>query len=334
MLGKEQRVVILKMQTIQFFSFLFTCLIGFAGLIYAEILYKLHNMPRKYKELSVYYLIVFSFIVSLFSLFSLIEYCYFHRGALGSGWSPVEKTIEIVLHTAIIFSWLLYVREVTEQNEGLLKKLSNLWMCIYSVVMVILNSFCLDNHYHTNSQLIPVIDGVFIIVAIVAISIIIIYEIKTAISFIPKNVKYFIIIESILIITNFAWNNLYTIQLVYQRYIFDDFYSFGDLDFTSLLLLAIICISTIDIRNSVISCLKKHNNTEPGELIELDSIRKIYSLTPRETEVLELLIKDVSYYEICSELNVTINTVKKHVNNLYRKADVTSKSELIKKFHL
>lgn len=325
------RVVMSKMKTIQFFSFLFTCLVGLAGLTYAETLY---NTSKKYKELSVRYLIIFSIIVNLFCFFLFVEYSCFHRSALGTGWTPAEKSTEIALHMAILFSWLLYVREVTNKNSGLLKKISNIWMYIYTIVLIILNAFFLDNHYHTNSKLIPIIDATSIMLAIVTMSIfIIIYATRTALCSIPKSIKYFIIIESILIIINFAWNNLYTIQLVYRRYIFGDFYNFGDLDFTAPLLLAIICLSILAIRNSVISCLKRHIDTEPAKQIEVNRIRIAYALTPRETEVLELLIKDVSYYEICSELNVTINTVKKHVTNLYRKVDVTSKSELFRKFH-
>lgn len=319
------------MNTIQFLSFLLTCIIGFAGLAYAEML---HNRNRNYKKLSVRYLIIFSIIVSLFSLFSLIEYYYFHRSALGTGWFPIEKSMEIVLHSAILFSWLFYVREVTGQNGGLLKKLSNIWMYIYTIVMIILNAFCLDNYYHTNSKWVPIIDAAFVILAIAIVStMLIIYETRAAFSSIPQNTKYFMIIESILVVTNFAWNNLYTIQLAHRRYIFDEFYTFGDLDFTCFLLLAIVSLSIVAIRNSVIRCLKRTPDTEPAKQVEINSIRSTYALTPRETEVLELLIKDASYYEICAELNVTINTVKKHVTNLYRKADVTSKSELIRKFH-
>ena len=50
-------------------------------------------------------------------------------------------------------------------------------------------------------------------------------------------------------------------------------------------------------------------------------------LTERETEVLKLIARGKANKQIARELFVAISTVKTHVNNLYRKLDVSSRTQ-------
>jgi two-component system, NarL family, response regulator LiaR len=50
-------------------------------------------------------------------------------------------------------------------------------------------------------------------------------------------------------------------------------------------------------------------------------------LTERETEVLRLLARGKANKQIARELFVAISTVKTHVNNLYRKLDISSRTQ-------
>ena len=54
-------------------------------------------------------------------------------------------------------------------------------------------------------------------------------------------------------------------------------------------------------------------------------------LSPRETEVLELLSKGKSYSLIARDLFITKETAKSHIKNIYSKLQVRSKSEAIAK---
>lgn len=54
-------------------------------------------------------------------------------------------------------------------------------------------------------------------------------------------------------------------------------------------------------------------------------------LTPRETEVLELLAKGKSYTIIANELFVHKETIKSHIKNIYFKLQVNSKADAIEK---
>src|ERR1035437_9982163 len=54
-------------------------------------------------------------------------------------------------------------------------------------------------------------------------------------------------------------------------------------------------------------------------------------LTERERELLQLLSEGLFYKEIADKLNIALITVKKHCNNIYRKLQVSSKTEAINK---
>lgn len=53
------------------------------------------------------------------------------------------------------------------------------------------------------------------------------------------------------------------------------------------------------------------------------------SLTPKELEVKNLVIKGLSNKEIASDLFITEKTVKFHISHIYKKLDVKSRSQLI-----
>lgn len=100
-------------------------------------------------------------------------------------------------------------------------------------------------------------------------------------------------------------------------------------------------------------------NTRPGEIISqikalqsggspispnvakvlLDEFRKDYSanleaeysLTPREKEIMQGIIKGYTYREIAEQHKIASSTVKKHILHIYKKLKVNSKVEFLKK---
>lgn len=54
-----------------------------------------------------------------------------------------------------------------------------------------------------------------------------------------------------------------------------------------------------------------------------------YDLTPHETRLLQLLVKGHSYKTAAAEFNVSINTIKFHISQIYEKLQVHSKSEAV-----
>lgn len=54
-----------------------------------------------------------------------------------------------------------------------------------------------------------------------------------------------------------------------------------------------------------------------------------YRITPREKEIIDLLINGYSYNRICDELVIALPTVKTHAHNIYKKLGIRNKIELI-----
>jgi DNA-binding NarL/FixJ family response regulator len=59
--------------------------------------------------------------------------------------------------------------------------------------------------------------------------------------------------------------------------------------------------------------------------------RADYELTPHEVRLLKLLVEGHNYTTSAQELNVSINTIKFHIRNIYDKLQVHSKSEAVAK---
>jgi DNA-binding NarL/FixJ family response regulator len=56
-----------------------------------------------------------------------------------------------------------------------------------------------------------------------------------------------------------------------------------------------------------------------------------FGLTPREIEILQLLVDAHSYKSIADKLYISFSTVQTHIKNIYEKLEVNSKSEAVGK---
>jgi DNA-binding CsgD family transcriptional regulator len=54
-----------------------------------------------------------------------------------------------------------------------------------------------------------------------------------------------------------------------------------------------------------------------------------YGITPQESQVIELLLAGKAYKEMAGELNISLSTVKNHLQNVYTKTKARSKLELL-----
>ncbi len=56
-----------------------------------------------------------------------------------------------------------------------------------------------------------------------------------------------------------------------------------------------------------------------------------YDLTPRENEILALLVDGIDSHTIADKLFISYETVRNHLRNIYRKLQVTSKAQAVSK---
>lgn len=105
-----------------------------------------------------------------------------------------------------------------------------------------------------------------------------------------------------------------------------DFLSLGSQLFSPLLFLVANIMAVIFFTKHALSLAVNFNTTEPSA-----SFYECYGITPRERDIVVELLKGTSYKEMTEKLFISINTVKKHVNNIYRKAEVKNRMELLQK---
>jgi DNA-binding NarL/FixJ family response regulator len=82
-------------------------------------------------------------------------------------------------------------------------------------------------------------------------------------------------------------------------------------------------------------CENPSDNISPPSLLKsyVPSAQGDPNLTRREIEVMNLVEKGFSNAEISKFLNITIGTVKSHLNNIFYKLNVTSRAKLIAMQH-
>lgn len=66
-----------------------------------------------------------------------------------------------------------------------------------------------------------------------------------------------------------------------------------------------------------------------NEQVSLNRITQRDSLTKREQEIIGLVQAGLTNQEIALKLNISINTVKMHLQNIYAKLSVRKRSKLI-----
>jgi DNA-binding NarL/FixJ family response regulator len=60
-----------------------------------------------------------------------------------------------------------------------------------------------------------------------------------------------------------------------------------------------------------------------------EPLNSFFDLTEREKEILALLVQGLLYKEIGAKLNISANTAKKHVINIYNKLHVNSRAQVM-----
>lgn len=63
---------------------------------------------------------------------------------------------------------------------------------------------------------------------------------------------------------------------------------------------------------------------------ESKKTKKQTNLTPKEIEVLKLLVDGGGYKAIAASLNISINSLRYHVKNIYRKLHINARTQLMK----
>lgn len=69
---------------------------------------------------------------------------------------------------------------------------------------------------------------------------------------------------------------------------------------------------------------------ERAEKLTITEVTEKYELTKREHTILQLLMKGKDNHTICEELSISVNTLKKHILNIYRKLGIRKRVQMFK----
>jgi len=86
------------------------------------------------------------------------------------------------------------------------------------------------------------------------------------------------------------------------------------------------------INNHMIKVLYEDINNEEKN-INIDRICTNYNITDKEENIIKLLLEGLIYKDICLKLNISYNVIKKRIQNIYKKLEVSNRIELINKFN-
>ena len=93
-------------------------------------------------------------------------------------------------------------------------------------------------------------------------------------------------------------------------------------------------LDSLKLFSAQIACVEKiHSYLVRGSDRQMKDLSSYYidPLTEREMEVLRLIDEGMSNHEIAENLNITINTVKGHIKNIYQKLGVNRRVQVIAK---
>ncbi|MEI9809531.1 MAG: LuxR C-terminal-related transcriptional regulator [Bacteroidota bacterium] len=82
------------------------------------------------------------------------------------------------------------------------------------------------------------------------------------------------------------------------------------------------------IAHKILQLVQNHDMTLPQKQTG-GKEKTHFNLTAREQEILKLLVQGLLYKEIGSKLDISPNTAKKHVLNIYSKLHVNSKAQAL-----
>jgi len=82
-----------------------------------------------------------------------------------------------------------------------------------------------------------------------------------------------------------------------------------------------------DININIKNFIKKINIAIQNRETEINKRLTLFS--PKEKQVISLLLKKFSNEQICKELNLSINTIKSHIKHIYKKLNIKTRKELI-----
>jgi DNA-binding CsgD family transcriptional regulator len=144
----------------------------------------------------------------------------------------------------------------------------------------------------------------------------------------------YFIIANFMILFQFCWGYLADTMLVFYPFgaQINELYPFNPMILVylafNIMTIVYLCRNNFFLVSSDRKSEKEISNQE-AELYTIEELAGKYHLTKREKELTQLVFRGLSNPEISVSLNISTGTVKRHIQNIYKKMDIKSRYELI-----
>lgn len=302
----------------------FICLV-FIGLIFVRKDYRINRTYIVVRRLAV-----------IVMLTDLLYFIFYYREVVQSRYELdlLFRIIDYVLCNVLVVCWLLVLAEMIDRKKHRLILSAGVTVtCIRLVASVFVTTFFMGKYYDIADPFIcrlwMISEAFFVSVTSIIIMYYGICGITECVSRLRRN--YIMICSGLIVL----WG---IVQGVIDCGLFAGKYGISawDMeipDFTGAILFAVNLATCIFVFKEDFSPVFLEGKIGGESMQEpdnaLDIIALDHKLTIREREVLGFLYQGFTNPEIAEELYISVNTVKKHIRNIYEKLDVNNRMELI-----
>ena len=312
--------------SIMFISYIAAVFVALLGIGIVLLL-----ISKKENRSSGQYRAAMSFALIVFAQCGLYTFFYYRDMVMGE--YSVALTLRIVDYTLcglIFFFWLRVIASLEEHGRSMIKAWSWIVGGIVTLSGVIATAFFMDDFYCFNNNRAGMIYSFIELVVVTMTSIVTAkYTFDFVRSYVSKTRKRYVLIVSVSLM---IWN-------IQQIFVDSDLYLGiyksawvnGIIDTTGIVMFIVGLATFIYLFREDFSPLFyttiEHDASEDADTLEITAIQ--HHLTVRELDVLRSVYKGMNNPEIAGELFISINTVKKHLKNIYEKTGTSSRMELV-----
>lgn len=290
-------------------------------------LYKTKSSTKLSERLLLFNLTLFLYLLINFIIFFSRQF-----GFVSTVSSIVLIAFDIT-HVLFIIAWIYYLNVFTGLKSMGFQKVAIL-VCgtLYVASWCITYFFFLDKNEHIfgqTGQIIALAGELAIFIASVECTIYSIYK-----SLKNKNIKdkWYLILTGTLVTIYFVWFLIYEIDAIF-RFVGPSSWLIYPFDWIIFLCITVNIVNFIYIYPKLIN---KDSQSESSFRELQSSISEIgdkYALTAREKEILQDIALNKSNTDIAEHYTISIYTVKRHINSIYKKTNNHGRKELIKEIH-
>lgn len=274
---------------------------------------------------------LFGFLIAFFiyGFLNMMLYYKLHV-MIDSSIMPYYAMLITVFYTLMNCQWVDYIIETSSENSRRARKCLYIVFSICVVVWIIDSLIFIDDRLNVINKPGSQITTAIECAALVAMAIFCIKLVR------KNHGQLYQKLETAAVLLFFVYITIKDIRISFFQYNIEN-YSASSWSFCAALCFVtnvLTLMYLIVLFKNFIEEARHYKEEVDSVEMTLEELKLQYGISDRETDVLKLIYKGKNNTEIAEELFISGNTVKKHINSIFRKLEITSRAELISKIRL